>query len=64
MTCSLAILKWRDLLPDVYKRQVLVRELADADALDILEHAHSLLESAHLVRRQVDLRHVAGDRCV
>ena len=40
---------------------VLIGKLTDADALDVLEHAHGLLESAHLVRRQVDLRHIAGD---
>src|SRR5574344_2018145 len=40
---------------------VLIVQLADADALHPFEYTHRLLQTAHLIRRQVDLRGVTGD---
>ena len=39
---------------------VRAREAADGDVVYALQHAHGLLEAAHLVAGQVYLRHVAG----
>ena len=40
---------------------VLICQLADADALHVLQHPDGLLQPGGLVRRQVDLGHVPGD---
>ena len=40
---------------------VRARQAADGDVVNAVEDADGLLEAGRLVRRQVDLRHVAGD---
>ena len=50
-----------DLLHKRVAHNVRAGEAADGDIVHAVEHLHSLLETGRLVRRQVDLRHIAGD---
>ena len=50
-----------DLLHECVAHNVRPGQTADGDVVDAVEDAQRLLETGRLVRRQVDLRHVAGD---
>ena len=56
-----AVIGLDDLLHEGMAHDVLRREPADGDVVDPVENAHGLLETGGLVRREVDLRDVAGD---